>query len=182
VATPIQEAIWVLRAQCGDREAIESLLRSVHPALHRYVGRVIRAELVDDVMQDTLLIVVRKLKWLSEPRLFRAWAFRIANRQAQRVLQKERRYDRHDNEELLLESLPAAEPPLPEESLRELLDSGELSPASRAVMVLHFEEGFTLPEVAAVLEIPVGTAKSRLAYGLTVLRRRFGVKKEFSDG
>ncbi len=47
-----------------------------------------------------------------------------------------------------------------------------MSPASRAVLVLHFLEEMTLEEVAAVLEIPVGTAKSRLAYGLKLLRKR----------
>ena len=46
-----------------------------------------------------------------------------------------------------------------------------VTPASRAVLALHFKEGMTLPEVAAVLDIPLGTVKSRLAYGLATLRR-----------
>jgi RNA polymerase sigma-70 factor (ECF subfamily) len=142
----------------------------------------VKAEFVEDTVQETLIIVARKLKWLAEPRLFRAWAFRIASREALRLLRRERRRDWHDSDELLLASIPSGEASVLDVSVRDLLSSDALSPASRAVMVLHFEEGFTLPEVAAVLEIPVGTAKSRLAYGLTVLRRHFGVKKEFSDG
>ena len=63
---------------------------------------------------------------------------------------------------------------------RELLDQLRnvegLSPASRAVLVLHFEEGLTLSEIAAILELPLGTVKSRLAYGLSALRRRIDVK------
>ena len=43
--------------------------------------------------------------------------------------------------------------------------------ASRAVLALHYLEELTLPEVASVLGVPVGTAKSRLAYGLRFLRR-----------
>ena len=39
------------------------------------------------------------------------------------------------------------------------------------MLALHFKEGMTLPEVAAVLDIPLGTVKSRLAYGLATLRR-----------
>ena len=46
-----------------------------------------------------------------------------------------------------------------------------MSPASRAVVVLFYLHEMSLAEAAAVLEIPVGTAKSRLAYGLQVLRR-----------
>jgi len=76
----------------------------------------------------------------------------------------------------VLEALvaPAARPS--DEGLRALLDSAALSPASRAVLILHFQEDMPLAEVAAVLEIPVGTVKSRLAYGLTALRRHFADK------
>ncbi len=47
-----------------------------------------------------------------------------------------------------------------------------ISPASRAVLVLHFQEEMTLLEVAAILEIPLGTVKSRLAYGLAAIRKQ----------
>ena len=53
---------------------------------------------------------------------------------------------------------------------------GNLSPASRAVVVLFYLHEMSLVETAAVLDIPVGTVKSRLAYGLESLRRSF--KKE----
>ena len=171
--TSADEAMWVLRAQCGDRQALESLLRSVQPPLRRYVRGLAGAGQVDDVVQDVLVAIARKLNWLSEPRLFRAWAFRIASRAAFRQLRKERRRRGvEDNEEEVLEHLPAVEQHPPDgERLRELLDSEALSPASRAVLLLHFQEEMELAEVAAVLEIPLGTVKSRLAYGLKTLRR-----------
>jgi RNA polymerase sigma-70 factor (ECF subfamily) len=127
-------------------------------------------------VQETLITVIRKITWLSEPRLFRPWTFRIASRQAFRHLRKERKYGPHDHDEMLLEALPATDWVPPEEALGKLLENDLLSAASRAVLVLHFQEGMTLAEVAAVLEIPIGTAKSRLAYGLKVLRGHFGVK------
>jgi RNA polymerase sigma-70 factor (ECF subfamily) len=52
-----------------------------------------------------------------------------------------------------------------------------ISPASRAVLALHFQEEMSLPEVAALLEVPLGTVKSRLAYGLASLRKRLGSKR-----
>jgi RNA polymerase sigma-70 factor (ECF subfamily) len=53
-----------------------------------------------------------------------------------------------------------------------------LSPASRAVVVLFYLHELSLVETAAVLDIPLGTAKSRLAYGLESLRRTFkGMEK-----
>ena len=47
---------------------------------------------------------------------------------------------------------------------------GRLTVDQRAVMVLHFYADLTLQQAADVLEIPVGTAKSRLHYGLRALR------------
>jgi RNA polymerase sigma-70 factor (ECF subfamily) len=57
------------------------------------------------------------------------------------------------------------------ELLRQLLETGTISPASRAVLMLHFEEDLSLPEISAILGIPLGTVKSRLAYGLNSIRR-----------
>ena len=81
-----------MRAQCQDREALELLLRSVQPALRRYVGGLTGADDADDVLQDVLVIVSRKLYWLEQPELFRAWAFRIASRAAFRYLKKRKRW------------------------------------------------------------------------------------------
>ena len=64
-----------------------------------------------------------------------------------------------------------------DEIMQQLLNSDVLSPASRAVLVLHFEEEMTLADVSAVLEIPLGTVKSRLAFGLTALRKHFADRR-----
>jgi RNA polymerase sigma-70 factor, ECF subfamily len=53
-----------------------------------------------------------------------------------------------------------------------------VSPASRAVLALHFQEELPLKEVAAILEIPLGTVKSRLAYGLSAIRKQLRTNKE----
>ena len=58
------------------------------------------------------------------------------------------------------------------ERLPELL--GRVSPASRMVLVLHYLDEMPLQEVADVLGLPLGTTKSRLAYGLAALRREAG--------
>ena len=182
MSTPLNEANWVIRAQCGDRDALELLLLSIQPSLHRYVKRVVRPDGADDVVQDALIVIARKLTWLAEPRVFRAWAFRIASRAAFRHLRKEERRALHDSDEATLDTLSAPESAPTDELLRELLESDVVSASSRAVLVLHFQEEMTLPEVAAVLEIPLGTAKSRLAYGLAALRRHLARKKESLHG
>jgi RNA polymerase sigma-70 factor, ECF subfamily len=170
LATPIHESAWVARAQCGDREALELLLRSAQPGLHRYVSRVVGATDADDVVQNVLVTIARKLTWLAEPRLFRSWMFRIASRQAFAHIRRERRRAEDPLDEEIQAGIAAPVPPS-DELLRELLDSDRLTPTSRAVLVLHFQEELSLAEVAAILEIPPGTVKSRLAFGLKSLRR-----------
>jgi RNA polymerase sigma-70 factor, ECF subfamily len=160
------ERALVLRAQSGDRDAFDALLRGVAPALQRYVSRVTGdAALADDVVQETLIAIVRKLTWLSDPSLFRAWAFRIASRIAFRQLRKRRVEDP-------LEDIPFEEREIDPWQRERLLASLErLSPASRAVVTLHYLEEMPLSEVAAVLDLSLGTVKSRLSYGLAQLRK-----------
>jgi RNA polymerase sigma-70 factor (ECF subfamily) len=169
--TSIQEMQWVLRAQCRDREALEDLLRSVQPSLRRYLSGLAGATDADDLLQNVLVIVIRRLATLEEPRLFRPWLFRIASREAFRHLRKRRLWQGRHEDDAPLEELAMPEARPSGELLRELLAAETISPASRAVLILHFAEELTLPEVAAILDIPLGTAKSRLAYGLRAIRQ-----------
>ena len=163
----------MLRAQCHDREALEQLLTSVQPPMRRYVSGLVGPDDADDILQDVLVIVSRKLYWLEQPMLFRAWAFRIASRAAFRHLKKRKRWSAESSlDETELEDIAAPVVDASDDRLTELLDSPVLSPASRAVLVLHFREEMPLAHVAAVLEIPIGTVKSRLAFGLKTLRIR----------
>jgi RNA polymerase sigma-70 factor (ECF subfamily) len=162
-----------LRAQCQDREALELLLRNVQPVLRRYVAGLVGDGEADDILQDVLIIVSRKLYWLEQPELFRPWAFRIASRAAFRHLKKRKRWTEATVDQSAIDDLPAPDSAPPDDRTLDLLDRAALSPASRAVLVLHFREEMPLAHVAAVLEIPLGTVKSRLAYGLKTLRKEF---------
>ena len=176
MASPAQETFWVLRAQTGDREALDELLKTVQEPLFRYlVSLVGETHLAEDILQEVFIRIYRKLRWLREPKLFRPWAYRLATREAYRHLRRERKWADQVRDEGLLESIPA--PPLEElppdlaASLPRLIAG--VSSASRAVIVLHYLHEMTLEEVAAVNGIPLGTVKSRLAYGLRGLRQQY---------
>ncbi len=177
--TTPDEARSVLRAQLGDREAMEAVLRDVQAPLRRFVSRIVGTTEADDVLQDTLMIIARKLNWLEEPRLFRAWAFRIASRVAFDLLKKQRRWPIHESDDAVLQGIAAPATPPSDQALAELLKSERISPASRAVLALHFQEEMSLAEVAAILDVPLGTVKSRLAYGLKALRQQLGDQRSF---
>jgi RNA polymerase sigma-70 factor, ECF subfamily len=159
----------VLRAQSGDREAFDLLLRDIAPALLRYATRVAAdAALAEDIVQETLIVIVRKIRWLNDPALFRAWSYRIASREAFRMLRKRRAVIFEPIEEDTA-SVDATLDPWMSERLTTSLE--RLSPASRAVLTLHYLEERPLSEIAAILDLTIGTVKSRLAYGLAQLRK-----------
>jgi len=166
----------VLQAQSGSHEALNELFKSVQEPLFRYIVSLVRDQhLAEDILQEVFIRIYRKLRWLREPEAFRAWTYQIASREAFRYLNRERRWSEQVRDETTLAALPANEP---REFPRELIASlpqlvGSLSPASRAVVVLFYLHELSLVETAAVLDIPVGTAKSRLAYGLEKLRQTF---------
>lgn len=164
------EAWLVLRAQSGDRAALEALLEGIQRPLYRYALRLIGdAPSADDVLQETLMRIYRKLRWLEDPALFRPWAYRIASREAFRFLARQRQSAARYADDSELEAMPEPAPGSPDPGEIERL-VGQVSPASRAVLILHYQHDLTIDEVGAVLGIAPGTVKSRLAYGLRRLR------------
>ena len=164
----------VARAQLGDVAALDRLLRIVQDPVYEHVAYIMRdADAAKDVLQTVLLTVCRTLIQLQDPLLLRAWVFRIATRAAVRELRRSRR-----REVTVLGSIPElraddCEPLVDDElaaSLRSLVE--ELPPACGIAVRLRYLEELSLAEVAEALDVPIGTVKSRLAYGIEVLRRR----------
>jgi RNA polymerase sigma-70 factor (ECF subfamily) len=171
------QTLLVLLAQTGDRAALEQLLRESHGPLRRYITRLAGVALADDILQETALQIFRKLPFLREPAVFRPWTFRIASRIAFSQLMRARRWEPLDAAPP--ESLTILDPCLgepPDEAFLTLLD--QVSPASRAVLLLHYQHDLSLEETAAILEIPIGTAKSRLNYGVSTLRKHLTFERK----
>jgi RNA polymerase sigma-70 factor (ECF subfamily) len=147
--------VLVRRAQQGDGLAMADLLDQLAP----YVGRLcgpIALEDGADAAQETLVTVFRSLRGLTEPAALYGWVRTIAVREAVRVA---RRANRARPAEL--SDLPAAGDPELASDVRDVLD--RLSPEHRAVLVLRHVEGLDERSVAALLAVPPGTVKSRLA-------------------
>lgn len=169
-----QLVLRVARAQTGDRKALDRLLRDHQEPLYRHVRSITGdRDRALDALQNSLLLIARRLGGLRDPRWFKAWAYRIATREAARTAKRESRFDDRRAEAELADHSEVA---LPEERfdadmIRACTEQvANLPPACQIVVRLHYFEEMTFVEIAEALEIPVGTVKSRLAYGLARLR------------
>ncbi len=159
------------RAQRGDEVAFASLAVAVGDRLHRVAHRILRdLELAEDATQQALLSIWQDLPSLRDPARFEAWSYRILLRACYAEGRKQRRWAPN------LRLLPADEPARGDGmSLvvdRDQLEGGfrRLSFDHRAVVVLHHYLDLPMPRVAELLDIPVGTANSRLHYAMRGLR------------
>jgi RNA polymerase sigma-70 factor, ECF subfamily len=160
----------VERAKHGDREAFALLAAGEVDRLHAIAMLVLRDHaLAEDVVQEALVRCWRQLPKLREIERFDAWLYRILVRAAADEYGRRRRY------EAIVRTLPIE--PVAVDTADDLADRDELEGAfrhlsinHRAVVVLHHYGGLPLPEVAAALGIPPGTAKSRYHYAMSALR------------
>jgi RNA polymerase sigma-70 factor, ECF subfamily len=122
-----------------------------------------------DALQISLLLIARRLGTVHDPRWFRAWAYRITTRETLRLARRRGRDRRMFNDEVPVETL---EVEAPEEAIAPFMTDhlSELPPGAQIVLRLHYVDEMRLIEIAEALEVPLGTVKSRLAYGLARLR------------
>jgi RNA polymerase sigma-70 factor, ECF subfamily len=165
------ESLLVALVQHGDVAAFEKLLRRLYRPLRSYLAAMVGDSVAEDVLQEVSLRIYRHIRFLREPKAFRAWAYRIATRIALVHLEREKQWRKVKSDPDLQQAFPSVVMPLDESDSEFLSMVGRVSPASRAVLLLHFQQHLSLEEAAAILDIPVGTAKLRLAYGLNTLRR-----------
>jgi RNA polymerase sigma factor (sigma-70 family) len=89
-ASRISETSLVVAAQAGDRRALDELVTACLPLVYTIVRRALRGlPDVDDVVQDTMLRVLRELHTLRTPESFRSWLATIATRQSSTNLRRQ---------------------------------------------------------------------------------------------
>ena len=160
----------VERARAGDRAAFERLVERRLDRAYR-TARAILGNDADarDATQEAFLDAWRQRARLRDPARFDAWLGRILVNSCRETLRgRRRRAVREIAAGDLLDPLDAvpARDPAPDErtaSLDTLERAFERLPApERAILVLHHLEHQPLAEIAATLDVPVGTVKSRL--------------------
>src|SRR5262245_53521405 len=169
----------VERARQGDREAFAVLVHQVSDSLYAVAFRILRdTGLAEDALQNALVLAWRRLPKLREPDRFEAWIHRILVHAC---------YDESHRTRPWRTNVTALPIDIPErlDSTSAIADRDELERAfrhlsieQRAVFVLHHYLGLPLVEVAELLGIPAGTARSRLHYATAGLRHALTVVPE----
>jgi RNA polymerase sigma-70 factor (ECF subfamily) len=162
----------VIRAQGGDHAAFTALATASVSRLHRIARLILRdEELAHDAVQEALLNAWLDIRAVRDPARFDAWLHRLLVRACYREAERHRR-----RRAVELGPQPAFLPD-PGDSPKDLATRDQvergfrrLTPAHRAVLVVHHYLGLPDDEAARALGIAAGTFKSRLHRATIALR------------
>jgi RNA polymerase sigma-70 factor (ECF subfamily) len=161
----------VEQARRGDREAFAVLVHQASDSLYAVAFRILRdTGLAEDALQNALVLAWRQLPRLRDADRFEAWIHRILVHACYDEASRSRNWTAN------VRVLPVDGPASPDHAST-VVDRDELERAfrripveQRAVFVLHHYLGLPLVEIAELLGIPAGTARSRLHYATQGLR------------
>jgi RNA polymerase sigma-70 factor (ECF subfamily) len=150
----------VTRAQAGDQGAFSDVAHAMVDRLYAIAFRILRDhDQADDATQQAIVRIWRELPRLREPEKFDGWTYRILVNTCYTEVRRARRG--HE--------IPGFgdEPMAPDDAItvadRDQLERGfgRLPVEQRAVLVLQHYLDLDLPEIAELLNVPLGTVKSR---------------------
>jgi len=154
-------------ARQGNPTALAHLLQEWQPDIRRYAFRHCLASDVDDAVQETLLIMTRRLKSLRVLAAFSSWLFQIVRRECRRLERRFFQLDPYD--ESKMESWLASNT---DEAVRlDLMRALESLPSHyREIILLRDFQEYTIAEIATTLQLTPAASKSRLHRARQLIR------------
>ena len=166
------ETEWTRRIAAGDRRAYAEFVDTFGPRVHRLVRQNVPAADADDVTQEIFIDLFKGAAGFRGEAALSTWVYRIA---MNHCIKRQRR--RPDEGEAANDDEIADDAPDPARRAATAELQGEvrgaiqnLSAVQRDAVILHELHGMTYAECAAVLDIPIGTVKSRLSNAFRALR------------
>ncbi|MEZ4811445.1 MAG: RNA polymerase sigma factor [Allomuricauda sp.] len=175
----IYDGLLVLEYLAGNDKSLSLLVKRHHPRLcgHSY-QYTLDIEASKDIVQDAWKTVIGKLHTLKDPNSFGAWATKIVTRKSLDHINRIRR-DRGQLEEYSSEKHIVETGEDRESEISRLLKAiKELPYDHQKVLRLFYLEEYSLKEIGDILEISVGTTKSRLFHAREKLKK---ILKKDSD-
>jgi RNA polymerase sigma-70 factor, ECF subfamily len=151
----------------------QRLIEREIPRLRRYARALTRsADRADDLVQETLMRALAKCHLWQEGTDLRAWLFTIMHNQYVNMVRRAMRDGAHVDIEQISSALVATTDPTASRQLRELERAlSRLRDEQREVILLIGLEGISYEAAAQILDVPVGTVRSRLSRARDALRQ-----------
>ena len=174
----------IARTQAGDLSAFECLFHKYQNPIYRTaLGITGDHDMAEEILQDCFLKAFRHMNHLHGDYSLLPWLYRITVNLSYDYLRRHKWRSwlapLEDFANCLIGAddsrVASPEKQAEREELQALIRVGiaDLDINYRVVIVLHYLQGFSLEEIAYVLDCPVGTVKSRLHYARKALKRRF---------
>jgi RNA polymerase sigma-70 factor (ECF subfamily) len=186
-----EDATLVAELQAGSEQAFAQLIAQYHQPLYSLIARSLQDPAdASDITQEVFIKVFRNIRKFNGDASLRTWLYRIALHEASN---QRRWWSRHKRQEVTIDA-PAGDGEVESESLSlgaTLADTGcspydyaaqkqlrdrveaalrQVPEVFRTVVVLREIEGFAYEEIAEILQVNLGTVKSRLMRGRAALR------------
>ena len=173
----------VAAAQAGDTAALDDLLRRHYDRVHALCRRLAGNESdALDATQEALIAVVRGLPRFDGRAAFSTWLYRVATNACLDELRRRKRRPEPRSVDDETETAPSTTRPAFDQALADRLAIDEalagLREDFRIAVVLRDVVGLDYAEIAAALDVPPGTVRSRIARGRAELARRLGNPNE----
>jgi RNA polymerase sigma factor (sigma-70 family) len=168
------ETRLIRRVAAGDRHAFEELYRLYHPRLTRFLSNLLRKpELVEEVLNDTLIVVWRRPESYNGASKLSTWIFAIAYRKALRARSLWDEPVEDLNPESRVSDDAGPEQNMGHRQVRAVLLSAmnELSADHRTVVDLTYFHDVGYREIAEIMSCPVDTVKTRMFHARRHLKK-----------
>jgi RNA polymerase sigma-70 factor (ECF subfamily) len=169
----IDDVALINRVVDRDGAAFETLYRCYYPRLQRFLGRVTRRpQIVEEILNDTMLVVWRKASTYNLSSQVSTWIFGIAFRRALKALKRIDDPVAFEPDENADQLGAGPEGMLVQQQTRAFIARalGGLSADHRAVIELTYFEGYSCAEIAEIVRCPVSTVKTRMFHARRRLR------------
>jgi RNA polymerase sigma-70 factor, ECF subfamily len=171
---PASDEALLRRFAEGDRDALSELARRYEAALLGLARGLLdgRTEAACDAVQETWVRVIRYAASFRGQSSFKTWVYRIVINQCHNIRSR-RKHAPLPNGELKGHAAAAADAGESSETQERLRrEVSRLDPDRRLILLLCYHDGLSHKQAAEVLEIPIGTLKSRLHAALSELRHQ----------
>ena len=167
----------MLQIVSGDQAAFGELYSRYKGRMYYYFYRMLgnSAEQANDFLQELFMKLIEKPESYNSSYSFTTWLYSIANNMCKneyRRLGIRQEYQEYEALEQKLDfpNEPTIEPEQVIEKIFQTLD--QLGEENRSAFLLRYREGFSIKEIAEILELPEGTVKSRLFYAKKLLAEK----------